>query len=94
MENKTINIKTVAEVAKALKDMLPQMVFVGGAVISLYTDDAAADEVRPTGDIDLAIQLTSFAEWAKIQEKLATLGFSPDPEGHAICSYIIQRHFH
>lgn len=88
MENKTINIKTVAEVAIALKDLLPQMVFVGGAVISLYTDDAAADEVRPTGDIDLAIQLTSFAEWAKIQEKLATLGFSPDPEGHAICSYL------
>lgn len=78
----------VAEVAKALKELRQQMVFVGGAIISLYTDDAAADEVRPTGDIDLAIQLTSFAEWAKIQEKLAALGFSPDPEGHAICSYL------
>lgn len=88
MENRIINIKTVAEVAKALKEMRQQMVFVGGAVISLYTDDAAADEVRPTGDIDLAIQLTSFAEWAKMQENLAALGFSPDPEGHAICSYL------
>jgi hypothetical protein len=32
------------------------MVFVGGAVISLYTDDPATDEVRPTSDIDLTLQ--------------------------------------
>ena len=64
------------------------MVFVGGAVISLYTDDPASDEVRPTSDIDLTIQLASFTEWTKIQSRLAELGFYPDPQGHAICSYL------
>jgi hypothetical protein len=88
MENKTINIQTVAEVAKGLKELLTRMVFVGGAVISLYTDDEAAEEIRPTGDIDLTIQLTGFAGWVQMQERLYQLGFSPDPQGHAICSYL------
>ncbi len=91
MENKTINIKLVAEVANALKELLPQMVFVGGATISLYTDDISADDIRPTGDIDMAIQLSGFAEWAKIQERLSQLGFNPYPEGHAICSYLYKK---
>jgi hypothetical protein len=47
MENKTINIKIVAKVAKALRELRSQVVFVGGAVISLYTDDEAAGEIRP-----------------------------------------------
>ncbi|WNM19487.1 nucleotidyl transferase AbiEii/AbiGii toxin family protein [Flavobacterium capsici] len=63
------------------------MVFVGGAVISLYTDDAAAEEIRPTSDIDMTINLANYAEWAQMQERLAELEFYPDPEGHAICSY-------
>lgn len=53
------------------------MVFVGGAVISLYTDDPAADEIRPTGDIDLTIQLAGFGEWTKLNERLLELGFIP-----------------
>ncbi|WP_147677413.1 hypothetical protein [Algibacter pacificus] len=30
----------------------------------------------------------NYADWAQMQERLAGLGFSPDPEGHAICSYL------
>lgn len=41
------------EVANALQDFKVQMVFVGGAVVSLYTNDPAADEIRPTHDIDV-----------------------------------------
>ena len=37
MENRTINISVVAEVAQALKDLKSQVVFVGGAVVSLYS---------------------------------------------------------
>lgn len=88
MENKTINIALVAQVAEALEELKDQMVFVGGAIISLYTDDPAADEIRPTGDIDMTINLQNFAGWTKMQERLAYLGFSPDPNGHAICSYL------
>jgi len=87
MENRTINIGVVAEVAKALAELKNQMVFVGGAVVSLYADDPAADEIRPTADIDMTINLMNFSNWAKMQERLAELNFYPDPFGHAICSY-------
>jgi predicted nucleotidyltransferase len=87
MENRTINIGVVAEVAQALKDLKDQMVFVGGAVVSLYADDPAADEIRPTADIDMTLNVVNLSNWSVLQEKLASLGFHPDPFGHAICSY-------
>jgi hypothetical protein len=87
MENRTINIGVVAEVAEALRELKNQMVFVGGAVVSLYADDPAADEIRPTGDIDMTINLMNFNSWVHMQERLAELRFFPDPYGHAICSY-------
>ncbi|MCF8274948.1 MAG: hypothetical protein K9I95_14070 [Flavobacteriaceae bacterium] len=88
MKNKIINIATVAEIATALKELKDKMIFVGGAVVSLYTNDASADDIRPTGDVDLTINLVNYAAWAQMQERLASLGFSPDPNGHAICSYL------
>ncbi len=91
MENKIINISTVAKVAKGLKSLKDKMIFVGGAVISLYTDDIAADEIRPTYDVDLAINLLNYGEWVNLQEKLADLGFYPNPQGHAICNYLYDK---
>lgn len=87
MKNRTINIAAVAEVAKALKDLKDQMVFIGGSVVSLYTDDPAADEIRPTADIDMTLNVANLSNWSDLQEKLSSLGFHPDPFGHAIYSY-------
>jgi len=88
MENKVINIKIVAQVARALEELKDQMVFIGGAVISLYADDPSADEIRPTADIDMAIKVLNYSDWNKMQERLSKLRFFPDPDGHAICSYL------
>jgi predicted nucleotidyltransferase len=90
MHNKTINITLVAQVAKGLKELNEKMVFIGGAVISLYTDDPAADDIRPTSDIDITINLANYTEWAQMQERLAELRFYPDPQGQSICSYKFQ----
>jgi len=87
LENKVINIAVVAEIAKALAPLKEEVIFVGGAVVSLYTDDPAADEVRPTQDVDMTLNILNLGHWVKLQEKLAILGFYPDPQGHAICSY-------
>lgn len=90
MHNKVINLALVAQVAKGLKELNEKMVFIGGAVISLYTDDPAADEIRPTTDIDMTVNLANYAEWAQMQERLAELDFYPDPQGQSICSYKFQ----
>ncbi len=87
MQNRIINIAVVAEVAEALKDLKQNIVFVGGAVVSLYADDPASDEIRPTQDVDLALNIINLSHWKDVQEKLGALGFHPDPFGHAICSY-------
>jgi predicted nucleotidyltransferase len=90
MHNKIINLALVAQVAQGLKELNEKMVFIGGAVISLYTDDPAADEIRPTADIDMTINLANYAEWAQMQERLSELEFYPDPQGQSICSYKFQ----
>lgn len=90
MENRTINLAVVAEVAQALQELNNQIVFVGGAVVSLYTNDTAADEIRPTADIDMTVVLANLQKWPAIEERLRELGFSPDPFGHAMCRYKYQ----
>lgn len=87
MENRQINIAIVAEVAEALQEVKDDMVFIGGAVISLYTNDPAADEIRPTQDIDMTLNIINLSHWERMQERLRKLGFHPDPFGHAICSF-------
>lgn len=76
MENRTINIAVVAEVAEALKEFKENVVFVGGAVVSLYTDDPAADEIRPTQDIDIVLNIINLNHWQKMQKNLRELGFT------------------
>jgi len=86
MKNRTINLGVVAEIANALGDLNESIVFVGGAVVSVYSDDDAADEVRPTQDIDLTLKLFDINQ-QDLDKQLAERGFHPDIHGHAICSY-------
>ena len=86
MKNRTINLGVVAEIANALGDLNKSVVFVGGAVVSVYADDDAADEVRPTQDIDLTLKLFDINQ-QDLDKQLAKRGFHPDIHGHAICSY-------
>jgi hypothetical protein len=88
MENKTINIGVVKKIAVALQHLRSKVAFVGGAMISSYADDPAADEVRPTKDIDLSLTLESYGAWAKLQEELATLRFQPDQSSKQICRFV------
>jgi len=89
LENITINKALIKEIAIALKELKEIMVFVGGATISLYTDDPAALEIRPTTDIDMTIKLSiSYAHWVQLNERLGELGFYPNPKGHALCNFI------
>ena len=80
MYNKTINIAVVSEIARALGDLKDRMIFVGGSIISLYTDDPASDEIRPTADVDMAISVLNYPVWTELQEELLSLGFSPNSQ--------------
>ena len=83
MKNRTINLGVVAEIAEALGDLNSNVVFVGGAVVSVYTDDPAADNIRPTQDVDLTLTLIDVNQ-QDLDKELAALGFNLDLYSHAI----------
>lgn len=73
--NKHLYVNRIKEVALKLDYLLKDVVFVGGAVVALYADDPAADEVRPTDDIDIVVGITSRSGFAAFEEKIRLLGF-------------------
>lgn len=85
--SKFIDLQSLLNVALGLQELRQKVVFVGGAVINLYNDDIASEEIRPTEDIDMTLKSENYFEWTTIQERLSELEFFPDPFGHAICSY-------
>lgn len=73
--NKHLYLSRIKEVALKLDYLLKDVVFVGGAVVALYADDPAADEVRPTDDIDIVVGITTRSGFAEFEEKIRLLGF-------------------
>ena len=69
--------------------MANKVVFVGGATVSLYTD-RLAEEVRPTDDVDILIELINYNGYAAVEEKLREKGFVNDVESGVICRYKVQ----
>jgi hypothetical protein len=87
--NHHLNIVRIRAVYRALEELGKKVVFVGGATVSLYTDRQAED-IRPTDDIDILIELTSYKGYAAIEQKLRTKGFINDIESGIICRYKVQ----
>lgn len=82
------NITRIRAVHNALEELSPDVVFVGGATVSLYADRETTD-VRETDDVDILVELYTRAEYAVIEEKLRQKGFSPDSESRVICRHRI-----
>lgn len=87
LKNKIINIGIIKKVASALGELNDQVAYVGGATVSLYADDPAADDVRPTKDIDLVVHIASFSELTALQEKLGQKGIHIDPTAQVTCRF-------
>lgn len=83
------NIQMLQIVAHGLEDLKDDMVFVGGAVAELYTDDPSASEIRPTFDIDCVNETNSRKQYSELEEILRTKGFINDnSKGAPICRWI------
>jgi len=87
MKNSIINRGVVKKIANALGDINNRAVYVGGAIVSMYADDPAADDVRPTKDLDITLEIASFSDLANLQEELSKKGFNPHPEENVICRF-------
>ncbi len=90
MKNTLINKQAVKTIATALGELNAQVVFVGGAVVSLYIDDPSADDVRPTKDVDISLHIATFSELEKIRLSLTKKGFFQTSEDNVICRFRFQ----
>ncbi len=84
------SISRIKVVANALAELSEKTVFVGGATVSLYATDSTARESRTTDDVDVVVEIVSYADYALFEEKLRAVGFSNDTESRVICRYKIQ----
>lgn len=86
MQLKTIEM--IQEVAKGLRDLKDDCVFVGGATVALYLNLDTAEEIRPTEDVDVIIEIASTLEYMKFSKRLTKMKFLPDPSAEApICRW-------
>lgn len=83
------NILRIRAVSTALQELGNSVVFVGGATVSLYAD-RETEEVRPTDDVDILIELISYNDYAAIEKRLREKGFVNDIDSKVICRYKIQ----
>ncbi len=82
------NIIRIKVVNDALEELASQVVFVGGATVSLYRDRIVS-ESRVTDDVDIVIEIAAYGEFAKIEEKLRQKGFINEMTSNVICRYSV-----
>mgnify|MGYP005811252333 CR=1 FL=1 len=87
LKNTQINRLVTKKIALALAELNEQVVYVGGAVVSLYVDDPAADDVRPTKDLDLTMKIASLSELESIRQSLSEKGFVQSALDSVVCRF-------
>ncbi len=55
--------------------MNDRVVYVGGAIVSLYINDPAAEDIRPTKDIDISLEILTLGELEKLRVLLTEKKF-------------------
>lgn len=87
LKSAAINIKIIEKVAKALGEINNDVIYVGGAVVSFYITDTGAEQPRPTKDIDISVQISTYAEMNKLSERLASKGIHLAIDQTVMCRY-------
>lgn len=82
------NRELLLAAALALRPLLDELVFVGGCATGLLITDEAVADIRPTLDVDVLAEITSYAQYHRFAERLRGLGFAEDmTEGAPLCRW-------
>ncbi len=87
MRNTDIQSRIIEKIAIALGELNEKVAFVGGAVVSLYANDFAAEDVRPTKDIDITLQIATLGQLETLREDLVAKGFKQYADEDVICRF-------
>lgn len=86
-KNQTINLKVVEKVALTLGELNDEVIYVGGAMVSLYVTDEGAEQARPTKDIDISVQISTYSQMDELRKKLASKKIYPAPSEKVMYRY-------
>ncbi len=90
MIRRSAPVEWVRIVAERLGDLTGDVVFLGGATVDLLITDPAAAVARPTKDVDVIVEVGSWVEYTRLQERLRAQGFREDTdEGAPLCRWVI-----
>ena len=82
------NTNQLIAVARKVKPLLDDLVFLGGCATGLLITDPSAPSVRTTFDVDAVAEVTKYAEYVALGARLRELGFSEDSsEGAPVCRW-------
>lgn len=86
--NSHTNIVRIKAVYNGLQELRDQVVFVGGAVVSLYMERSAED-VRETKDVDIVVGIYSRVKFAELEDRLRAIGFKNDTTAKFMGRFIL-----
>ena len=84
------NLDRLAVVARTLRELNDEVVYVGGAVVSLYVPIEQTSHSRPTDDIDVVIELATYSAYSHLLDRLTAKGFIQSPSDDVICRFRLQ----
>jgi predicted nucleotidyltransferase len=91
MPSESRNLPRLMAVARALGPLCERVVFVGGAVVNLYsTTSTTTPEPRITEDVDCIIEVAPRTAFYQLEDELRSLGFVNDVDSGVICRWLYQ----
>lgn len=87
--NDHANIVRIKAISRALTELGDRFAFVGGATVSLYSDRPNF-EIRPTDDVDVIVEILSYADHTQLDAQLRKIGFKNDVSSGVISRYIYE----
>ncbi len=73
-----MSIDLLERAAVALGDLGDEVVFVGGATVTLWITDPAAPPPRPTKDVDVIVEVATRLGYYAFEDRLRAIGFRND----------------
>lgn len=84
------NLDRLIAVATALGELNSEVVYVGGAAVSLYVPSLQAAHIRPTDDVDVVVELATYGDYSRLHDQLTSKGFRQSYEDQVICRFRLQ----
>jgi len=82
-----MSIELLELAADAFGPLLDEVVFLGGATVTLWITDPGAPPIRPTKDVDVVVEVATRGAFHDFEARLRERHFAEDQEDGVICRW-------